>query len=293
MGIDHRRSYVGMTQQSLNGADVVIGLEEMGGKTVPKGMRPDALGELGSPYRHFNRFLDARIMQVIAPEFLGARDRRKRFLRKEPLPDVFLGRAGIFLFEGVVEKDARITRGEVLVVEFADDLKLLLQLRHECLRYRHGSVLVALAVDGENAVLEVEMLNPQFDALEEAQPAAVQQLDHDIKGIFEMLGDRVYFRPGKNHRDILRFFGAGHIPLVSEILFEDMPEKEEQGIEGLILSGGGDLTLHGQEGEVLFYIGRGKFAGLLVAQEALKLSPPIRIGLERFAGIVSDFAACR
>jgi len=34
MGVDYRRPHVGMAEQGLNGADVVVGLEEISGKTA-------------------------------------------------------------------------------------------------------------------------------------------------------------------------------------------------------------------------------------------------------------------
>jgi len=131
-------------------------------------------------------------------------------------------------------------------MEFTHRLKLGLQLRHDHLGYGYSPVLVAFAVHRENAVSEVEILNSQLYELEETKPAAIQQLDHDIEGIFKVLGNRIYFRPGENHGNIFRFLCAGHIPLIAEVLLEDMPEKKQQGIEGLILGRGGNTAFHGK-----------------------------------------------
>ena len=96
MGIDHRRSDVGMAQQRLDRADVVVGLQEMGGKTVTERVRLNPLGEFGSPGRHFNRLLNMRVMQMVSSEFFGARNWSEALLGKEPLPNEIFGRAGYF-----------------------------------------------------------------------------------------------------------------------------------------------------------------------------------------------------
>ena len=38
MGINHRGSHIAVTQQFLNRTDIIIGLQQMTGKTVTKGM---------------------------------------------------------------------------------------------------------------------------------------------------------------------------------------------------------------------------------------------------------------
>lgn len=38
MGINHRRPHIRVSEQFLNGTDIVIGLQEMGSKTVAEGM---------------------------------------------------------------------------------------------------------------------------------------------------------------------------------------------------------------------------------------------------------------
>lgn len=231
-------------------------------------------------------------MEMIAPQFVGARNRRQRFLGKKPLPDEILGRAGIFLFEGMVEKHPGIPCGKVLIMQIAHHFELIFQIRHEGLGNGHGPVLVTLAMHRENTVLEVEMLNPQFDAFEKTKAAAIQQLDHDVERIFEILDDRVYFRSGQDHGDISRFFGARYIPLVAEILFKNMSEKKQQGVECLVLSRGGDTAFHGQKGEVFLYISRGKLAGMFIMQKALELAHPIRIGLKSLTGIMPRLDLC-
>ena len=65
MSIDHRRSDVGMAEQSLNGADIVIGLQQMGGEAVSEGVRGDPLDDPGLLHRLLNGVLDMRFVQMV------------------------------------------------------------------------------------------------------------------------------------------------------------------------------------------------------------------------------------
>lgn len=58
MSIDHRSPDIGVAQQGLDGADIVIGLKEMGGKTVTEGMGPDPLRKFCFSHRCLNRLLN-------------------------------------------------------------------------------------------------------------------------------------------------------------------------------------------------------------------------------------------
>lgn len=225
---------------------------------------------------------------MIAPVFLGARNRREALLGEEPLPDKLLGRTRVFLLEGMIKKHTRVAGSEITVMKFTHYVNLVLQFRHDHLWNRNGSVLVALAMYREYAVIEVEILDSQFDAFEKTKSAAIQKFDHDIEGVIEMHNDRVYLGSGKNYWNISGFFRPGYVPLVAEIFFENMPKEKQQGIEGLVLGRGGDPAIHRQMSEIFFDISRGKIVDRLVSQIVLKLAYPIRIGFERFAGIMSD-----
>jgi len=55
VSVDHRRSDIGMAEQRLDRADVVVGLQEMGGEAVAEGMRR----------RFMNLFLPRPLNQAI------------------------------------------------------------------------------------------------------------------------------------------------------------------------------------------------------------------------------------
>jgi len=65
MGIDHGGSKVFMSEQALDGADVVVVFENMGGKAVTKGMGGDMfldLGELDGAFKSFINCVGGEMM---------------------------------------------------------------------------------------------------------------------------------------------------------------------------------------------------------------------------------------
>ena len=70
MGIDHGGSDITMPQQLLDGADIKIGLQQVTGKAMAKGMRRYPLADLCAPHRAPDRLLNMRFMQMVAPIFL-------------------------------------------------------------------------------------------------------------------------------------------------------------------------------------------------------------------------------
>jgi hypothetical protein len=57
VGIDPGRFQAGVTEEFLNDADVVIGLQQVGGKGVAEGVGGDALENLRPAYGIIERFL--------------------------------------------------------------------------------------------------------------------------------------------------------------------------------------------------------------------------------------------
>ena len=56
-GIDHGRSHIAVPEKLLDGSDIIIGLAQVTGKAVAKGMGGDALDNSRSPYRPADRLL--------------------------------------------------------------------------------------------------------------------------------------------------------------------------------------------------------------------------------------------
>ena len=57
MGVNHGRPHIAVAQQFLNRSDIVIGLQQMRGKAVAKGVGRDALGQFRLPHSPPDRLL--------------------------------------------------------------------------------------------------------------------------------------------------------------------------------------------------------------------------------------------
>jgi len=62
MGINHRRFQIAVPQQILNGANIIVRLQQVGCKAVPECMRRCLLGDLRLIHCLFYRFLQVRFM---------------------------------------------------------------------------------------------------------------------------------------------------------------------------------------------------------------------------------------
>jgi hypothetical protein len=66
MCVDHGGPHIAVTHELLDGADVVIGLQQMAGETVAKSMGRGPLGDLGSLHRTPDRLLHMTLMEVVS-----------------------------------------------------------------------------------------------------------------------------------------------------------------------------------------------------------------------------------
>ena len=90
VGVDHGGLQAGVAQQFLDGADVVIGLQQVGGEGVAKGMGFDALGNFRFCDGLIQRPLKIGFVEMITTALTGFLDQYQRPLRKKPLVDMGL-----------------------------------------------------------------------------------------------------------------------------------------------------------------------------------------------------------
>jgi len=57
------------------------------------------LGDLGFVDRVLDGFLNVSFVEMVAPEFFGFRNKRKRLGRKKPLPNKFFGAVFVLFLE--------------------------------------------------------------------------------------------------------------------------------------------------------------------------------------------------
>jgi len=73
VGVDHGRLDVLVAQQLLDGADVVMVFQQMGGEGVPEGVAGHALFQAGGTCRLADGALQAAFVEVMAARLAGAR----------------------------------------------------------------------------------------------------------------------------------------------------------------------------------------------------------------------------
>ena len=90
-------------------------------------------------------------------------------------------------------------------------------------------------MNGQDLQVEVEVVDSEVQAFKQPQAAAVEKLHHEIAGSVQLLDDPVDFLPGQDNWNIWLPLRSDYTVQAAELSAQDMPEEEEQGIEGLIL----------------------------------------------------------
>lgn len=104
------------------------------------------------------------------------------------------------------------------------------------------AVFFALPIpDGDGLVLKVTILDPQTNAFHQAQARAIEQLGHEFMGSTQVVDEVQHFVAGKDGGEALGTFGGGEEDRFNFFSVKDVT-GEEDGAEGLMLGGGGDIS---------------------------------------------------
>ncbi len=117
MGVDHRGLQVGVAQQILDGADIISGLKQVGGKRVPQGVDSHPLGDTGCGRCSLDMSLKGERVDVVPSYNLRSRIHRQVVGRKDPLPDPLFAGIRVFALQGVAKPDAGQVVFSVLQIE--------------------------------------------------------------------------------------------------------------------------------------------------------------------------------
>lgn len=301
MGVDHGGFDVFVSEEFLHGADVVVGLQEVGGEGVPKGVATDGLGDSGEPGGGANGFLQAAFVGVVAVELglilrlsctagrwgcCGAGVGGEVFGGENILPGPFAGGVGVFLGKRIGQVDGAVSVFEVLLVDLLDAGEVFAQGWEEAIGEHGEAVFFAFAFANDDAALfEIQVFDAQAQAFDDAQAGAVEDFCHELVGAGEGVDDALDFAFGEDGGEAFGLLGT-NADGIFERFTQDFTVEEEDGAKGLVLGGGSDFAFDGQVGDKGFDFGLAHFAGVAFFVEEDEAARPFDVGFFGTKGIM-------
>ena len=109
----------------------------------------------------------------------------------------------IFFLSCVDQKHSRIVPFQVSLVQVFQRCKLRSEFRENRFRKRHRSVFSSLAVmNGEDPRINIKTMHTELQTFRKPQPAAIQQLHHQIIRRRQMLKNRLNLFTRSHHRNV-------------------------------------------------------------------------------------------
>ena len=239
----------------------------------------------------FDGPLDVGFVAAPAQERSGARVAAKGVRGEKPCPALRASRIGVF-FGQKSRQGHRSIVGPVLGGPSSGQGQLVFQGLGQAIGKEHDSALVAPGlVDVEAVLFEVEVLDAQVQGFADAQTTAVEEVGDKMSGVTVDVRHL-----GQELEDVLTVWamakgdgpsGAQGINR-AKLSLEHVAVEEEQGIKGLILSGGGDaregqLSQEGLE----FLLGSEQFEFRILKKGAVA-AKPVGIGFLGVEGKVPE-----
>jgi hypothetical protein len=146
----------------------------------------------------------------------------------------------------VREADAAEALGQVGLVQTLNALQVLFERLDHAIWQHCYTILVPLGVaHDDRATLEVNILDTQPQALQEAQAGAIEKPGLELIDAGK-LGDHAQnLVLGQHGGQVLRFLGAHGVDGIGEFMVEDIAIEEKECGKGLILGGSGDMPFDG------------------------------------------------
>ena len=177
--------------------------------------------------------------------------------------------------------------GEVFLVFDFHFRQVQLQRFFERFWENSDPVLLALAIADNNLmVTKVDILHSEADTVHQAQAGAIEEIGHEPVGAGHLGEDGLDFVAGEDDGQTDGAFGAFDVLDPAEGLLQHGIVQEQQGAEGLILSGSSDLTGHSQMGQESADIIFSEFIRVLFAMEKDKAANPLEVGFLGADGIM-------
>lgn len=197
--------------------------------------------------------------------------------------------AGYLRPERVGQVDPPGAGRQVLLVEQADAREVAAERLDQRHRQRGAPVLLPLAgADGDLVVAEVEVLDPQADALHHPQPRAVEERDHQAVGAAGVGEDAPRLLAGEDDGDARGAPGPLNALDVGQLDLEDLAVEEEERAERLVLGRSGYLPVRREMREELADLIRAHLRGVALAVEEDEALDPVDVGALRADAIMPE-----
>lgn len=151
------------------------------------------------------------LVQVVTPDLTGGRVPVGARGGEDPLPFPFPGRAGVLAGEGAGQIDESSTPGYVLLMLTLHSPEVTAKVGLDVGRKQAPPVTATLPRPHyELAGPEVEVLDPQLRAFEQAEAGAVEEHGHEPRRAIHPPEHDPHLGPGEDHRQPALGLGPHH-----------------------------------------------------------------------------------
>ena len=183
MRIYHGGFYVFVSEQFLDGADVVAVLEEVRGEGVAEGVGGDLFVYVGKFGSLSNCFLGNGFIEMMTADEPCEGVGGTLGCGEDELPCPFFGCGAVFDFKSVGKDGVSVAFHEVFLVKGFYVLEHVFEFGYQTFGEDGEAVVVAFAAANDDTmVVEVEIFDTQAQAFHNAKPATVHDFCHDTSG---------------------------------------------------------------------------------------------------------------
>ena len=228
--VDHRGLHVFVSEEFLDGPDVVSGHQQVSGEGVAESVAAHSLVDPCVANGLFYRPMDDRVVQVMAAGLVGPGIGASGAGREHVLPAPVGGGVWVLAVQGGGEMDAAEAIGDVLFVEFANVNEVVPEPVTAGVGEEGAAIFVALAVsDGDVPEVEVDILNSELEALEDAHAGAIEQENDELDGALQAGKESRNLFAAKDGWESLWLPCTDNVIDPRRIDLEDFAVEEEQG----------------------------------------------------------------
>jgi len=225
-----------MAKQFLDSPDIIPTFQKVGGEGMSERVTADTLGDAGPG----NGFVDCTLHEgrIDVVSALNTSDGilPTPLLGKHPLPRPIDTGVGIFFFKRCRQGSPAPAFGDIVLMNVPHLGEMGFEGSLEAGGQHGDPILAAFAVADENLVLlEVDVLDAEFEAFHEAQSGAVHEGCGEAFVAAHLRKELLYFHSAHDDGQAFGFFGPDDVAEVVDGNAQDVPEEEQDRGERLVL----------------------------------------------------------